>query len=60
MTDNQRADHVRALIAERDGYLATGRTDRAAQVEKELRRLGADAVTPAKRATRRVVDHGSR
>lgn len=60
MNDNQRADYIKALLTERAGYLATGRTDRADQVDAELRRLGATAVTQDKRATRRVVEHGSR
>lgn len=53
MTDEQQAVQIAALIRERDGYEAAGKTDRAEQVTAELTRLGAKATPPAKRATKR-------
>lgn len=35
----RRADYVRALREERDGYARTGRTDRAAEVDAEIARV---------------------
>lgn len=35
----RRADYVRALQEERDGYARTGRTDRVAAVDAELARV---------------------
>lgn len=54
MDPEQRSAHVAALIRERDGYLAGGREDRAAEVEAELDRLGEKAATAVKRAQRRT------
>lgn len=34
----RRADYVRALREEREGYVRSGRTDRAAQVDAEIAR----------------------
>lgn len=53
MNDEQVRDHIAALIRERDGYLKAGLTDRAAEVDLELRKWGADSKPPVKRATRR-------
>jgi hypothetical protein len=53
LTDEQHAAHIAALLREREGYEAAGKTDRAEQVTAELRRLGAEATPPAKRATKR-------
>ena len=52
VTDEQRAGQIRALIAERAGYVRYGRTDRAALVDVELKRLGAEGAAPARRATK--------
>lgn len=41
-----RADYVRALKEEREGYVARGMSERAAAVDAELARFGA---APAKR-----------
>jgi hypothetical protein len=53
VTDQERNDYIRALITERDQYLRAGNTDRAAQVTAELRRIGAEAEPPARKAARR-------
>ena len=52
LTNEQRAAQVAALIRERDGYVRYGRLERAARVDAELQRLGADGAPPARRATR--------
>ena len=54
MTDEKRADLIRSLLQERRGYEARGDKARVEEVDAELRRLGAEGVAPAKRATRRV------
>lgn len=36
-------EYAAALVKERDGYLAKGKDDRAAEVEAELARLGVKA-----------------
>ena len=53
ITEEQRAAKIAALVVERAGYVSRGLTDRVAAVDAELRRLGAEGTTPAKRATRR-------
>lgn len=52
LTDQQRQQTIAALIRERDGYLRYGRNDRAALIDAELKRLGAEGAAPAKRATK--------
>lgn len=54
MTDEQRTRMIAALIEERRGYLLAGKTDRAGQVDVQLRLLGAEGSPPAKRATKRT------
>jgi hypothetical protein len=54
----QRAAYVAALIRERDGYLAGGKVDRAAEVDAHLRDIGEKAAGPVKRAQRRVSKPG--
>lgn len=54
MTDEERARQIRALLEERAGYEARGDSDRAAQVDAELSRLGAQGKPPVKRAEQRV------
>jgi hypothetical protein len=49
----QKAAQIAALLRERQGYEARGENQRAAAVTAELRRLGAEAAPPAKRAQRR-------
>jgi hypothetical protein len=53
MTDEQRKAYIAALIEERDGYLASGRKDRAADVDAELSRMGEGGAAPADRAEKR-------
>lgn len=55
MTDEQRKEHVAALLSERAQYERRGLTDRVAQVDEQLHAFGADAAAPAKRAAKRVV-----
>ena len=52
-TKEQEAAQIVALVRERDGYAQRGLTDRVAEVDKELRRLGHKASAPAKRAEKR-------
>lgn len=53
MTDDQRKAYLAALIEERNGYLASGRNDRAAEVDAELARWGEQGEAPAARAEKR-------
>lgn len=53
MTDQQRQDRVKALLAERAGYVNRGLIERVEQVDAQLRALGADARPPVRRAERR-------
>ena len=46
----RRADYVRALTEERDGYARLGRSDRVAEVEAELARVSG---APVKRSAPR-------
>lgn len=48
----QKAEHIRALLAERKGYEIHGNKDGLAAVDAELKRLGHEAKPPAKRATK--------
>jgi hypothetical protein len=53
VTSEQRAAYIKGLLDERAGYEKRGDTDRVNEVNEQLRRLGHDAETPAKRAERR-------
>ncbi len=53
MTNEIRAAQITALLQERDGAEAHGKTERVKAIDAELRRLGAQAKTPAKRAAKR-------
>lgn len=53
MNQNEKQARIEALIAERRGYEARGLDDRASAVDAELRALGAEGATPAKRAAKR-------
>jgi hypothetical protein len=53
MSDEQRKSYIAALIEERDGYLASGKADRAAEVDAELSRMGEGGSAPAARAEKR-------
>lgn len=55
MTDEKRAGYIRALLKERAGAEQYGRTDKVAEIDDELRRLGAASVAPVKRAAKRTV-----
>jgi hypothetical protein len=54
MTDEEREGKIRALLEERAGYQEKGLTDRVAEVDAQLRFLGAEGAAPAKRATKRA------
>lgn len=58
MTDEQRAAKIEALLEERRGYAIHGLTDQVAEVDAELKRLGAEGTTPAKRAAKRKKSAG--
>lgn len=53
MTSEQRAAYIRGLLDERAGYESRGETDRANQVNEQLRLLGHEAATPQKRSEKR-------
>lgn len=53
MTEEERKRTIGALIEERRGYEMRGLTSRVAQVDEQLRSLGADAKPPVARAARR-------
>ena len=53
MTDEQRKAKIAALLEERRGYVSRGLLNRAAQVDEQLRLLGAEGAPPVKRAERR-------
>jgi uncharacterized small protein (DUF1192 family) len=52
-TKEQKQSYIAGLVEERRGYVVRGLDDKVAAVDAELRRLGAKAETPAKRATKR-------
>lgn len=54
MTDEQREAKIRALLQERRGYVVRGLDDRVAQVDEQLRLLGAQGAAPAKRSEKRA------
>jgi hypothetical protein len=53
MTDEQREGTIAALLEERRGLVQRGLTSRVAQVDAELKRLGAGAETGQRKAARR-------
>ena len=53
MTNEEQADTIRALLHEREGYVARGQADRVKLVDKELARLGHEAEKPSQRAQKR-------
>ena len=53
MTNEQRAETIRALLAERRGYVLYNKPDRIKDVDEQLRALGHDAATPQTRAEKR-------
>lgn len=52
MTKEQQQAYIAALIREREGYERFGMTDRVADVDAELKRVGHKAKAPARRATK--------
>lgn len=53
MTEQERADHIKALLRERAQAEAAGRSDVVAAVDEQLRIYGHEAKAPARRAVRR-------
>lgn len=53
MTDEKRAQEIRALLDERLAAVRAGRPDLVAQIDDQLRRRGHEGAAPAKRATKR-------
>lgn len=53
MTEEDRANTIRALLRERVGYETAGKQDRVDAVNAELSRLGHTATAPQKRAEKR-------
>lgn len=53
MTDQQKADYIKALIKERGSCEKRGLTDRVMDIDAELKKVGYEAKTPAKRAESR-------
>ena len=53
MTNEEAKAAVAALLRERQGYAARGMDDRVAEVDRILRRYGAEGQPPAKRSEKR-------
>lgn len=56
MTDEQTQEYIGALLRERQYADEQGKTDKVAEVDAELARVGHEAEPPAKRATTRGPD----
>lgn len=52
-TDEQKAESIANLLAERRGYVARGLDERVKDVDEQLRRYGHEAAPAATRATKR-------
>lgn len=52
-SDELKAERIKAIIREREGYVARGLDERVDAVDAELKRLGHSAKAPAKRAQTR-------
>lgn len=52
MTKEQTKAYIEALLREKEGYVRYGRDADAAEVDKELKRVGYKAQTPQKRAVK--------
>lgn len=52
MTNEQKKEYIAALLRERAGYEQYGHTDRVAEVDAELERVGHKAKPPAQRAAK--------
>lgn len=53
MTDEKKQQIIKALLREREGYEVRGDAQGIADVNAELRRLGAEGAPPVKRAAKR-------
>jgi hypothetical protein len=53
MTNEQRQTYITGLLDERRAAKVNGKADRVAAITAELARIGHEAATPAKRATKR-------
>lgn len=53
MNDTDKADYIKSLLEERTGCEKRGLTDRVKDIDAELRKVGHEAKTPAKRAESR-------
>lgn len=53
ISEESRKAYIKALLEERAGYSASGRPDRVADVDAELRNIGAEGEIPAARAEKR-------
>lgn len=53
MNEEERKSKIAALLEEKRGYENRGLDDRAAQVDKELKRLGNSASTGRQKAAKR-------
>ncbi len=50
MTDEQRKAYIAALLREREGYERYDHAEKVEEVDAELKRVGYQAKTPAKRS----------
>jgi len=53
VNDTDKADYIKSLLEERRGCERRGLTDRVKDIDAELRKVGHEAKTPAKRAESR-------
>jgi len=53
-TKEEKREWIAALLEERRGYVSRGLDGRVAEVDKALRRLGAEGSPPAKRSAKRT------
>jgi len=59
MTNEQTAAYIKALLAEREGYVRYGLPDRVALVDAELAKVGYKAKAPSKRAQKMIAPKGA-
>lgn len=53
MTDEQKADYIKSLLEERRYCERWGQDERVKDIDAELRKVGHESATPAKRAESR-------
>jgi hypothetical protein len=58
--EEKREDYLRALLVERQGYVTFGRSDRVADVDRELERLGHREAAVARSAAQPAAPRGRR